>query len=357
MKNIKRNILAIFLTAMLLFSPLASFATGVYALSGYNGETDTIYYFSDSYPSIRKEKMEEQYPNHNIIYDHQWINEAMLSDMVSSGYFCTLDSDSILIIDIKSFLPNANILYTLFRDIKIYTACQIIFVTPYELMDFSNTAFSDYLDIFFTTNLDRLYSFLINSIKDMYLNQSLLNTVILLDRRMIELGNSTQYSLSDLANNSFFLQFLLNSIFSELETDSLDYIFPPFDSQNYDTVEDILEIYGIQLIVHNGGDDYVNIVTDTTYQCDEFNEITSAIENPDYNSMCAIGFWYLETELHDLLVEGRLTTDITTYTFVIDPLIISEDGLPIITDEQLEQWYGGSNCEENDLLNLLDELI
>jgi len=357
MKNAKRNIISIFFTAMLLFSPLASFATGVYALlPSYNGESDTIYYFSDYYPTIRKETMEAEYPDHNIIYDHQWVNEVTFSALVTSEYFIGLDSSCILFIDIKTFAPNANVLYTLFSGIKTYSDCKVIFVTPYAVTQFSNSI-TNYIDGYFTTDFSLLGAFLDNTICDIYSGQKLLNNTILIDGRLVDIGDEPPYDLDDLSADSPFLRILLERILYYLEYDPLEYVTPPYDSLTSYDIEDILDVYGINLVVHTGNNNYVNILDWETYQCDEFSDFPNDEYTIEWDTICAIGFWQLEYEFYNFLLDGQQSTDISVYVLVVDPLIIGEDGLTVITDGMLKSWYGEPYHEEDALLDLLNMII
>lgn len=68
--------------------------------------------------------------------------------MVHTGFFADLAENHLVIIDIKLFKPDVDVLSDLFFDLKVMQGCMTVFVSSYAASAYANTEFLDYVDLF-----------------------------------------------------------------------------------------------------------------------------------------------------------------------------------------------------------------
>ena len=303
----------------------------------YNGDPDSFYYFFDYYPSIPNSdipsSLEEKF-HYNIIYDRQIkLTDVEFNNLVNSSYFAGFGHDSLVIIDIKTFMPDSQILNDLFYDLHENQNCKTAFVTTYAQTDFDDDAFLQYVDVFYQSEFGRLKTFVKNSLFRInefnmgeYGNTSFANTTILIDENLIDYSiDSIGINLS--GEHSIFLNFLL------------------------------------ELMYNSNFDIYVNVLTGETYFATSiadlkeqlnYNEPTDddgGAPDPDRNisacdNLCAIGFWRLNSAFYAKLKEGKSDlTDLNIYVMEADPFEYGPDGLEVITDAELIESCGNEYPE------------
>lgn len=354
MATIKKFFISVALAFVMMF-------TGITALYGmeskqakaltptYTGQSNTIYYFSDFYPTIDHTSMVDAFGTYNIVYDRQNVGEFTFTDMVANGYFSGFGNNCVVIIDIKGFRAPAGLLQVLFSSLK-NQGCKTMFVTVYTQQSYAGSAFLNYVDVFYESDFGKLRTFVHNSILDMSIgNEYLENTCFLLDGNLINISND--YSMDLLCSNSIFLRIFMEELASILGI-------------TYSTHSGIvggLRNYNITLLVHKGSNQYVDIVSEENgmsgilYTVDS---VGSLIGNGSlfWEYICAVGFWELDGDFYDFLLDGQETLDsLPIYLLEADPFNYSDEGLQIISDSELADMYGVlPECDEED--ELISEL-
>lgn len=357
MATIKKFFISVALAFVMMF-------TGITALCGmeskqakaltttYSGQSNTIYYFSDFYPTIDHTSMVDAFGTYNIVYDRQNVGEFTFTDMVANGYFSGFGNNCVVIIDIKGFRAPAGLLQVLFSSLK-NQGCKTMFVTVYTQQSYAGSAFLNYVDVFYESDFGKLRTFVHNSIIDMQAqigNESLENTCFLLDGNLINISND--YSMDLLCSNSIFLRIFMEELASILGI-------------TYSTYSEILdELQGVTLLIHKGNDQYVDISTEVNeargflYTADSVGSLIG-IENFFWEYICAVGFWELDGDFYDFLLDGQETLDsLPIYLLEADPFNYSDEGLQIISDSELADAYGvlPEYDEEDELISELTGL-
>lgn len=344
----------------LLVAGLASFGvfseTNASALTpDYNGDPDTIYYFSDYYPTLTYEELENEFGWYNIVIDHQYVDEQEFYDMIHDGYFWGFDYDTcVVIIDIKTFMPDPYELLDLFAMLKSQ-GCITVYVSIYDEYDYSDTEFLEFLDVFVNDyQFDRLQSFIYNALYDykwMYRDGDLFDTGFIIDGNLIDVEEYFGDDMDTLCENSPFLRYFLYYLrwFMGIRYDEFE---------NYQELADMLrDWYAIQIYVHVGGNEYVEILSWTTYYFDCVYDVPSS-------QLCVFGFWKLDDDFYRFLYEaqyeyGYYSDFMPIYILEAEPIDYSEFGLQVITDDvELSEWYGIEWHEAAEyLLECLRELL
>lgn len=322
MKTLKRR----FIVVVMAFAALimSVFSVGnitsekTYALSlNYHGEPDTVYYFTDYYPTLDYTTLSYYLSSYNIIYDHQYVDEQTFTDMVYSGYFYGFGYNCTVIIDIKTFMPDSSVLYYLFYNLQQNQGCNTSFVSTYQDYEYPNTDFMDFVNRFMWDDFSKLEFFIQESVEDLKMkNGSLSNTNILVDGHLVDTANLFGSDMETLCSSSPFLKFLLEFLASYIETFNEDY-----NDAGYQLSEK-----SIKLLVHMQGDEYVDILTWTTYTFNDIEEVRCLTDNNedeepslddssdtdpplDDNTepsfVCGIGFWYLDRDFYNFLFQGQ----------------------------------------------------
>lgn len=352
MKNSRKVILATLLAFVMLFSSFA-----VLNVSATPDDDDVepvanLYYFNDYYPTVPKSQMDEEYPDISSVYDHKWIDGEDFNIMVGNNYFESIADESIVVIDIKTFLPNTFTLYNLFYSLKSRD-CMIIFVTIYEEEDFNDTDFMDYVDEYVVSEFQRLRNFLdlhFQWVGDVNENlgadeySPLQNTVFFIDGRLI---NDEEYSsdIENLCADSPFLRIMLEELAENCGyqiTDSTSYegIFNP-----------LVDNEGIQILAHVGHDEYLNLDSGTIYEISSLPELYS-YDNFSCDHISAIGFSHLESNFYEFLVVAQnyarrqLSSDLPVGIMEVEPFVPGTPLLDFLTDRQLIAMYHEENEKE-----------
>ena len=119
MKKFNFKILSVFLAIAIVVSGavvvVASPREEVNALSpNYDGSD--VYYFCDLYPTLTYENFSNTF-SASIYHDVRWISDSEFYRDIEEHYFFTLNN-RVVIIDIKTFIPETGILSELFSHFK-----------------------------------------------------------------------------------------------------------------------------------------------------------------------------------------------------------------------------------------------
>lgn len=350
MKRIKNILVTTLLAFLMLFTCFSIPST--YALTTV---PTTIYYFNDYYPIVTKSEMENQYSGMQVIYDHKWIDSQDFNDMITYNYFTRVPSNSLVIIDIKTFIADSYYLNELFFYLKNEKNCKTMFVSVYDLIDFGDDSFMDYVDSYYRSNFERLRSFLDNIAQDLtYNNASVDGMTIFIDGRLVDTDAYYGYSFEELAEVSPFIRILIEEFANTLPlTDPTD-IYGVFDCN------------GITLLVHSGTEEYTDINHWEIYDYGSVEDFYVE-ENHPWERVCAIGFSNLESEFYYFLKNGQqysLTQNfgfLTVYLFEVEPFTVGENSLVVCTGEDLKRLYGEEYSERlafyEEISDVIDSLL
>lgn len=341
---------------LLIFGAFASLgAVKAQAAIGYipapqgDGIID-VYYLFDYYPEIGNTEMATDYPHVDIVYDRTTSNvEATLMTIAVGSYapINALPDNATVVIDIKTFKPEAELLANVFDYIEEHLNGKTFFVSVYDDDEFNDataggTAIA-YLDEFYHSTHIRLKDFCKHSTQhDIDENGTLDDTCILIDGNVVDV-------------NSPFSDFsLLKNLLVEL--------WSATDPQNHTSSSDYLsmlrhlkEDHNISLLVHTGGNTFKDMATQTTYTASGSNTLDGLSTGWSY--IYAIGFSHLDPSFHNYLEANQSNgNDITVYLLEADPIEYSEDGLSIISDYELKQMYGDGD-EDTTFIDKLIDLI
>lgn len=352
MKKTRNIFVSIAMAFMLLLASVAAFVGGnsveADALSGwdnegniYSGEPGSIYYFFDFYPSIPYDAMDDQFGgSYSIFYDRHPTNQSGFTSLVSGNYFDGVGVNCIVIIDIKTFVPDSQTLQSLFSSLKGVPDCKTYFLTTNASSAFSNnSSFEQYLDYFiYNVQFDGLVSFIDDGLDDLQQkNNTLQNTNYLLDGNLINItgwnDSSSDVTVDTLCSRSIFLKTFMDRLVVKLG------ITTQFTS--YQQCAFVLsDTYHIRLLVHKQlGNEFLDICTgeDFGYPEDLSGIIATCLQQPGY--ACVFGFWGLSPDLHSFLLNVQQNggvQNLPIYLLEADPLIPNPDGLSFNMFDELD---------------------
>lgn len=326
----------------------------------YHGETQTIYYFSDSYPILNENYMTIYFGSYYLVYDiHYGADSLKLANMYANNYFDGFESGCVVIFEIKIYQPDPSVLEDIFAALK-EQECIVVFVSAYDLTDYSDDTFMDYVDGFKKCYKDELERFIRYSAIDMVNKGFGLSSCIFIDGRFIEpefYEDMNSFRVENLYTSSYFIRVLLLQLWIQWGCDEDFYYFVM-----------TLESKEISLLVNTCGDEYIDIVTGKKHI---FGDL-SALDIPAYKYF-AMGIWTLEYEFYFMLLgiqnpQGSSSSiPLPVYILERDPIsdLPGENGLSlsIITNSRLADLYGGNEEEgdygepEDDIYDLLTLLL
>lgn len=350
MKHLKKSFISALLAVAMLITCFLSL--GSVNAGAVNPDLfitlNTIYYFTDLYPTLHEDVLFDEFDDdYNIVYDHQGITKDTFTYMVGQGYFTGFDESCVVIIDIKTFMPDCTVLFELFDSLKNDQGCKTVFVTAFTENQFNDTSFINDLDIFFEDIcLERFGFFIDKALDDLYNeNGMLVRTSYLIDGTWGEV----------LAYPNFDLETLC-AAFPPLRVFLEKLLFRLYGCEEipYDTCIEALVRDQVKILVHTGGNSFVEILTELPYSCN-INQILHDYEtNSDH--ACAFGVWAFQLDYYQCLYNIQIAQayDLPIYAMVVDPLVYGEDGLineRLETDISLEV-----PLQDNAAIELLAEL-
>lgn len=329
-----------------------------------DGASDTIYYFFDYYPTIDNTTFSIEYGSrYNIVYArHHEITSEEFIGLFVNGYFTGFGDNCVVVIDIKTFKPEESKLSELFAYLKEDEECVTVFVTTYDQADYSSITF-DNVDVYYKTDFSKLKKLIEKMLYNLDHNDDddgvVQNAIILIDGHLVDVSDYDIGNFDEICQKSKFLSLLLDELSEQL--------IIPYNSYR-DIMVSLTITYKIKLIVHVGGDKYVDLYDGTEYSSGGLEQLWAESEGgnlpdepgitppevpqPDDNphAVCAFGFWRLDTDFYDFLLSIQLALNLPVYTIEADPIIWGNGGLIIITDSD-------SIDEEDELLELLGSVI
>ena len=324
MKHSKKTFVFALLAAVMLITCLLCFGgTAAEAVApGLVIGSNTIYYFTDLYPTLHEEVLFEEFgDDYDIVYDHQGVTKDMFTYMVNQGYFTGFYASCVVIIDIKTFIPDDTALNNLFTSLD-NQGCKTVFVTSYP-DDVISSCGADIT--FHDTELERLGMFISDSLADLQNdNDTLENTFYLIDNTWGEVlnfynGDVTEPDLEMICNAYPPLRVFIEEL--------LDFVLADVSISD-DTCADTLSVAGIRVQVYTGNGGYIDILTGNGYSTDEIvNTIITGDDNAP--NTCAFGIWAFQTSYYQSLhyIQRQNGYPLPIYALIVDPLLYDEDGL------------------------------
>ena len=316
-------------------------------ISDKNITVDNIYYFTDYYPTVSYKSL--QAFGKNLTFDHQYVKSNEFTDMVESGYFSNIGyEDTLVIIDIKTFLPDNNVINALFYDLRQLQDCKTLLVSAYDEDNFD----TQYIDAFVCdSQFVRLGNFIDMSLNDMNyrLNMNVNNnTAYLIDGDLADIEALA-------AGPSDLLAVLDSSPFLQKFMESFDPSLSSHDSAKYIEVANKLIADNVLLLVQISGDEFVDVLTGATHDVHE-------LMTDDKYDMSAFGFINFSYGYYSQLKYMQNNMEaLPIYAFIVDSFNIGDDGLIVITDENLLEIYGNEfikqDYAEQELYDLLYSLL
>ena len=317
---------------------LVLFVTGIFSMGGidtkkanalsseYNGEPNTIYYFTDYYPTLTYNDLTSEFPNYNVVYDRQFIGESQFTNMVNNGYFSGFDYGTcVVIIDIKLFKPNPYVLYNLFSNLQQQQGCITAFVSAYAESAYNDISFLNHVNVFVRDeDFIGLRNFFAYAFEDLDSGNVMMDsTTYLIDGNLVNIYSFFDEDMDTLCAGSPFLRFFLEELIVWLEIDFYD---------TYEQIADELrsDFPEIKILVYDVNNDYfVDILTWNVYS---YNAIRQQIREGDLDdAICAFGFWEFTDGFYEILYDIQYAEeyDIPIYVLATGPVSCGPNGLRV----------------------------
>lgn len=323
-------------------------------------DIDTIYYLTDYYPTLSYDALYDAFGDaYEYQYELKALNETILYDMVHTGFFADLAENHLVIIDIKLFKPDVDVLSDLFFDLKVMQGCLTVFVSAYASSAYENTEFLDYVDLFvvdadwdgLTHYLDLVFNNITNRVEK--LGENLCKAAFLIDGNMMGTG-SYYYSagLDVVCAESLFLGRIMERftvyLAEEYEVDVYDYddltdLFNSLNSTPNNT-------YNIRFLVHTTGEYYVDLLTGNTLDYDSLSYILEwTLDEPCY--LYGFGVMPLTPAFYQFMTTCQQSYNCPVYTLACGPVNYGPNGLVVTMAD------GSTGSAAGALLNGLYELL
>ncbi len=365
MKKTKMQVVTVIVVILLLLIVSTSLGASIQKAQAYSPDYSptqySIYYFFDYYPTLGRDVLSNTFGYYSVFYDAQWIDSDEFDSLVTNWYFSgiasnTLASNTIVIIDIKTFKPDADTLELLFLNLKVFQGCQTIFITPYEEYEYGDTTFVSCVDKYFVTYFEEINVMIRQMYDDSYDNSegALANKMFLLDNRLVNVTGYNQGApIEILLESSPFLR----ELFSEYSVGE-DMMY-----ENYtEFLTDLHNTYNTYFLVHLGGDEFVDIYDWVLYRGSYLSEMESD-SGLSSDVACAVGFWNLDGDFYNFIWRSQIeasadsenNTDLRAYVIDIDPILLGTG--PVVTGfSWIANSYSQYLTDRNDLLAYLDDI-
>lgn len=314
MKKLNFKILSVFLAIAIVVSGaavvVASPREEVNALSpNYDGSD--VYYFCDLYPTLTYENFSNTF-SASIFYDVRWISDSEFYRDIEEHYFFTLNN-RVVIIDIKTFIPETGILSELFSHFK-ENNCVTGFVTSYSESDFPDTYFLDCVDIFVeNAPSDKMDVYFSAAFEDLDTNRELSDTVYLLDGSVLNINFIINRDFGALCTTSYYLNKLIYDLL---------YFVSSTEYEIYD-YQNALDEWNINILVYVGNNQFVDL---TTWERYTFYSSQEILEEYEKEYICSFGFDMFEEEFYWFLYNNGVDLN---YLFEVTPLSYDCNGLDL----------------------------
>lgn len=352
MKKTSNFFIALLMAITLFFAGLSSFNGTTNQASAlpqnYEPQANSIYYFYDYYPTLGYSTLYDMFGDYPVYYDYKDVNSGEFNDLVGKkpeeSYFWGFHVNTLVIIDIKNFLPNPDSLYNLFSYL-VFQNCKLIVVSgyneytyPYTMLQGSGVVFiEDHGDA-----LENLSSRLVDNLSK--INFSISNFRILLDNNLAGIDEHYDGNIKQLYRDSFAVHCLLTALTG---LDELEDVFDVF-------IDILSNNRNIQILVHITDNEFIDILTNHWYTIDSYRDLQYEIRENEYETYpaAAMGFLRLDPDFYDLLSAFQNEDPgFPVYAIERDPIEFSDYGLSVILGG------GGDNSAASDLLDAIGAFI
>ena len=333
MKKSKLTLLSVVIVISLVFTAIiAPQASALIPTStGYN---NTLYYFTDFYTSVSYGILNYEFSNYNIVIDRQQITSQQFNNLITSNYFTGFGQNCIVVVDIKTFMPNDYLLESLFRSLRSQ-GCKTAFITIYNEGDYADTSFTEYLNLFIDdADFEILNDFNSRSFDHYHTSNTTINsTSYLIDGTLVDLNTYWGEDFDTLCSVSPFLRSFVICLVNEMFYHSYDY----YDEIDFNILADSLIGYDVKFLVHLRGNLFVDILTWETYYCNDIYSVTNDIDPVTYYA-CAFGFWSLDSAYYQFLLFAQDESDlhVPVYALIVDPISYSSNALDVMTSTEFD---------------------
>lgn len=404
--SIALTLIVLIVAIISAFMFLPSSAAAHASEHNYDDLETSVYYFTDYYTTLDEDVIRngfgEEYPElaqFSFELDHKYITKQQFTDMVNNGYFSELGWNRVVVIDIKTFMPDPQDLVNLFDYLK-YTDCITVFVSVYSEADYldayGENEFLNFVDLYvddgemvklalFTYLTSRhihrsgdyndpaVYEIIDLAYQNYFLDGNIININKYIDPFLechdINIGqDGDRLNLKDhesyegelpdmntLCEDSPFLKKLLNAL---TELYNINHAMNGSEIDYNSVAENLIRNTRIddstyfEMLVHYKDNIFIDILDWHVLVIDDYAEyVTTHI---DYKQLVAIGFWRIDNDFYKILWEMQYFMDfshsqeqkfekiydIPLYALPVDPY---ESGLnPIwgITYKELLEMYG-----------------
>ncbi len=329
-------------------------------------QPQTIFYFSDYYPTLSYKEMETMFGAVcEIKFVHLYVDNETFGTMVMKGFYSECPQNSIAVIDLKTFMPDPQILYTYFEQLKSLCNSVTIFVTDYEELTSPSLRFLKYVDyLIYDKDLTTLVNFISAGLFDLTPNYArpLSNTAYLIDKNVLTLGSSAnmknflEEGIAYLCRTSPFLRNFMQQLARSFD-------LKDWDGEHYQWFEETVGILTDKLYIHFlvclKGDMFVDLFTRETIQFTDVEKFMKDVGGKDIHYLCAFGFWMLDQESYIkwLDIQYKMKYDLPVYVLEVEEIQYDPNGLKIITDSDLKRWYGGEFFHPDAAANALSDIL
>ena len=242
----------------------------------------------------------------------RWISDSEFYRDIEEHYFFTLNN-RVVIIDIKTFIPETGILSELFSHFK-ENNCVTGFVTSYSESDFPDTYFLDCVDIFVeNAPSDKMDVYFSAAFEDLDTNRELSDTVYLLDGSVLNVYFIENRDFGALCATSRYLnKFIFDLLYFVSSTE-----YEIYDYQN------ALDEWNINILVYVGNNQFVDL---TTWERYTFYSSQEILEEYEKEYICSFGFDMFEEEFYWFLYNNGVDLN---YLFEVTPLSYDCNGLDL----------------------------
>ncbi len=340
MKTCTKRIATALLALLVLFSGILALTASRPQKADANAAeaaTAQIYYFTDYYPTIPYEELESKFGGLQIAFVHDYIDVETFNLMVEKGYFSQYMNSSVVVMDIKTFMPEPDYLEKLFGQLKSSNN-RTMYISAYDLTDFPDLRFMGYVDEFIC---DKEMSTLSYYLKDSLNNYTsmdkyrLYDTAYLIDSNLIPLHTQQNWDRFQKEGIVYLCRYspLLRRLLLQIgETTPYGNLPNEYDYNAYEDLAAYLyDRWGVSFLACMKDGIYVNLLT---RQMITLNDVGTFMNEAGrgINSLCAFGFWTLSEASYQSWSDIQHDTGKSVpavYILEVDEIIHNPNGLMI----------------------------
>ncbi|MBQ7369853.1 MAG: hypothetical protein IJW58_02640 [Clostridia bacterium] len=336
MKKRFTNIILSILMAIVCFLPLGTVneqKASAYS-SAYNGEDNTIYYFTDLFPTIDANDWAVtddgyDFSNYNIVFDQKKSCASIFNDTNSvKAYFSGFGANCAVILDFKLYKPNPAVLNYLFNHLKSFPQnCYTGLITRFSQTELLGLNMS-YIDLsIFNVDCTMMKGFFDWGLTDYRTSKNPANTyngtVFVLDKDIVNCTSEID-TLEDLLEEYPFFGMFLEVLEEKIEDEMLTLELPAGEEYNV----------SVAVQIGDAVFDFKDLLNGFLLEGDSIYTLLYNDAN-DFDYACAFGFWQLSSNFYDFIwdTQEEQNYDLPVYAYLADPGTYSENGISVFDVE------------------------